>query len=123
MKIIRETAVIVGKSILVTLAVALGFSLGSNLGLPSLLQPLCLIPAAYLFYRLSEGTYPAWWKPISFLAFMSGILFLLEVSFPTLPPGIRGAVVVVLMQPLISIAKRIEQRSGKASDLSAGIAH
>jgi len=78
MRIIRETAVLVGKSVLVTLAVALGFALGSALEIPSPLQPLCFIPAAFLFFRLSEGRFPAWWKPIAFFILYSGLSYILD---------------------------------------------
>jgi hypothetical protein len=66
------------KAAIVTVAVVLGFCLGSARGLPVWLQAVFLIPELLLFCRLSGQRRPPIWKMIGFLGLLS--IFVLLVS-------------------------------------------
>jgi hypothetical protein len=66
------------KAAIVTVAVVLGFCVGSALGLPVWLQAVFLIPAMLLFCRLSGQRRPPIWKMIGFVGLLS--IFVLLVS-------------------------------------------
>lgn len=68
-----------------TLAVALGFFVGSALGLPVWLQTFFLIPAILLFYRLSGDRRPAVWKIVGFAGFLSACGLLLTLGLKHAP--------------------------------------
>lgn len=53
-KIMKEVAVILFKTLLCTLAVALGFSVAGWLGIPTWALPVALFPAMYLIQRFFE---------------------------------------------------------------------
>ncbi|MCX6850858.1 MAG: hypothetical protein NTY98_18245 [Verrucomicrobia bacterium] len=122
MKILRETALIMRNTLLVTVAVILGFTLGSAVGVPIYLQGFCLLPAALLFNRLSDGGPFAWWKVLGFLMVLSCITFVFTVAFPHLPPSYRswGMVVLVMFAPVSSVTKWLERRFGRTAPADAG---
>lgn len=80
----HEIIVLLRNTLLVTLTVALGFTLCSAIGIPRWLQIICLIPAGYLFIRLSGQPVPplrrwgsyalALSAVLSLFAFASGII-------------------------------------------------
>lgn len=121
MTLLRETTLILRNTLLVTVAVILGFTLGSALGVPVWLQGFCLLPAALLFNRLSDGGAFAWGKVLGFLIVLSGIAFVFTVAFPHLPPGYRswGIVVVVMLAPVSSVTRWLERRFGKTPPADA----
>jgi hypothetical protein len=71
MKRLRVIGLLLGKTLLVTAAVALGFAVGEALGFPDWLQGVFLAPAGYLFYRLSGETPPPWWQIVGLLLLVS----------------------------------------------------
>ena len=71
MNLFRAIGLLLGKTLLVTAAVALGFGVGGALGLPGWLQGIFLAPAGHLFYRLSGETPPPWWKILGLLLVVS----------------------------------------------------
>ena len=91
MNTIREILALLGKTLLVTLAVAGGFILGGMIGIPDWLQVVCLIPAGFLFFRLSGDPFPPKrrWVPYavaiagvaSLMSFANGLL---QSHFPSL---------------------------------------
>ena len=70
---------------MVTLAVVLGFTFGALVGVPSWLQGFCLLPAGFLFYRLSGDKFPSWWRVCGFLMLLSGISLVFTVVIPHVP--------------------------------------
>ncbi len=78
MKLLRAAGLMLGKTLVVTVAVVLGFTLGRAFGLPIWLQVMFLAPAGYLFYRLDGDTPPPWWKILGFL----GLTALVSGSVP-----------------------------------------
>ncbi len=122
MSILRETALILRNTVLVTVAVILGFLIGSALGVPAWLQGFCLLPAALLFNRLSGDEPFAWWKVLGFLTVLAGITFVFTVAFPHLPQRYQPVVVVVCMMfaPVSSVTKWLERRFGKPPKTEAG---
>ncbi|MCP5543416.1 MAG: hypothetical protein H7A49_05875 [Akkermansiaceae bacterium] len=82
---IRDLSATIAKATIVTVAVAIGFSAGSALGLPVWLQTVFLIPAMLLFYRLSGQRRPPVWKMIGYAAFLSVFVLLISLSAKYLP--------------------------------------
>ncbi|WP_397381249.1 hypothetical protein [Prosthecobacter sp.] len=121
MKLLRETSLILRNTLFVTVAVILGFTLGSALGVPVYLQGFCLLPAALLFNRLSGGGPFAWWKVLGFLIVLSSITFVFAAAFPHLPPSYRswGIVVFVMLAPVSSVTKWLERRFGRTAPAAA----
>jgi len=122
MKLLRETTLILRNTLFVTVAVILGFILGSAVGVPIYLQGFCLLPAALLFNRLSGGGPFAWWKVLGFLIVLSSITFVFTVAFPHLPPSYRswGIVVFVMLAPVSSVTKWLERRFGRNPSADEG---
>ena len=122
MKLLRETALILRNTLLVTAAVIRGFTLGSAFGVPIYLQGFCLLPAALLFNRLSDGGPFAWWPVLGFLVILSGITFVFTVAFPHLPPSCQSWAVVVLAMfaPVSSVTKWLERRFGRNPSADEG---
>ncbi len=121
MKFLRETALILRNTLFVTVAVILGFTLGSAVGVPIYLQGFCLLPAALLFNRLSDGGPFAWWRVLGFLIVLSSITFVFTVAFPHLPPSYRswGIVVFVMLAPVSSVTKWLERHFARTSPADA----
>ena len=122
MTILRETALLLRNTLLVTVAVILGFTLGSALGVPIYLQGFCLLPAALLFNRLSDGGPFAWWKVLGFLIVLSSITFVFTAAFPHLSPTQQSVAVVVLVMfsPVSLVTKWLERRFGRTAPADAG---
>ena len=115
MHILRETSLILRNTVLVTLAVVLGFTIGGARGIPAWLQGFCLVPAGYLFFRLSGGARPAWWKVFGFLTVLSGITFVFSVVYPHIPLRYQtcGFVLFVMFAPISPLTKWLEHRFAK----------
>lgn len=80
---IREISLIVRNAALVTVAVILGFCVGSALGLPEWLQTFFLLPAVFLYCRLAGERRPSFWKIVGFAAVISGFVLLLHLVSKT----------------------------------------
>jgi hypothetical protein len=115
MKLTQEILLLLRNTLIVTLAVVLGFTIGSILRIPAALQVICLIPAGWLFYRLSgeKAPRPAEWIPsLAALALMlQGALLLV----PLVPSEYQVAAVILLillapMRPLERAIKRLMSR-------------
>lgn len=115
MKLLRETALILRNTLFVTVAVILGFTLGSAVGVPIYLQGFCLLPAALLFNRLSDGGPFAWWRVLGFLIVLSSFLF----ALPHLPPSYRFPGIVLFLMFSPSVTKWLERRFGRTSPADA----
>jgi hypothetical protein len=76
---------IVRNAALVTVAVVLGFCVGSALGLPVWLQGFFLIPAMLQFYSLAGERRPALWKIVGFTAFLAIFVLLVSLGFRHVP--------------------------------------
>jgi energy-coupling factor transporter transmembrane protein EcfT len=85
MNAIRETSIVVRNAALVTVAVVLGFCVGSAFGLPVWLQGVFLIPAMLLFYWLAGERRPAIWKIFGFTGLIAIFVLLVSLSFKYVP--------------------------------------
>jgi hypothetical protein len=93
MTLIREIGSVLFKTVLVTLAVALGFSLGDWLDLPFWLQGVAIIPAGYLFFRLNGEAPPPVRKWLPSLLGLTLLLFLFSFVYPHVPEGWQMAAI------------------------------
>jgi hypothetical protein len=120
--LLREIALTLRNTLFVTVAVILGFTLGSAVGVPIWLQGFCLLPAALLFNRLSDGGPFAWGKVLGFLIVLSGIALVFTVAFPHLSPSDRslGVVVCVMFAPVSSVTRWLERRFGRTPPADEG---
>jgi hypothetical protein len=121
MNAIRQIFLLLRNTLLVMLAVAVGFTIGSAIGIPSWLQMVCLIPAAYLFIRLSGDPVPPIrrWVPYavaitSFVMVMSVTIGLIRTHFPSLlgsswPSLLIFSAIFLPMVPMGSFAAWIER--------------
>lgn len=116
MTLLREITLLLRNTLLVTVAVILGFTLGSALGVPVWLLGFCLLPAALLFNRLSDGGPFAWGKALGFLMVLSGFLW----AMPHVPPSYRfpGVVLFLIFSP--SVTRWLERHFAKAPPADAG---
>lgn len=121
MTIVRETLLILRNTVVVTLAVALGFTIGGAVGLPAWLQGFCLLPAGYLFYRLSGDAHPAWWKVIGFLTVLSAITFVFTIALAYVPERyqIIFLVLFVMFAPIAPVTRWLERRFTKTPPVDA----
>ncbi|NLT70667.1 MAG: hypothetical protein GXX91_08220 [Verrucomicrobiaceae bacterium] len=118
MNAIRLIIVLLRNTVLVTLVVALGFALGEAIGLPTWLQIICLIPAGYLFLRLSGDPIPPMkrWVPHAIaitvvVGAWSTAIFLVRAGFPSFLESSWWPfilILAVLFSPTRSIAAKIE---------------
>ncbi len=81
MNLIRDVSLTVRNAVIVTAAVILGFCVGDALGLPVWLQGTFLLPAIFIFCRLSGMPRPFFGKIIGFAVFCSGFIFLFQFGF------------------------------------------
>jgi hypothetical protein len=109
---IRETSIVVRNAALVTVAVVLGFCVGSALGLPVWLQGVFLIPAILLFYGLAGERRPALWKILGFTALLSVYVLLVSLGFKYVPEQYFWIcfILVALIAPFGPILKWFEGR-------------
>ena len=113
MKLSREIMRLLLNTVLVTAAVVAGFLAGSALGLPVWLQGFFLLPAVWLFFRLSGDAPPPWWKMLGFLALISLYSLAAWLVFPYVPERYHGVVfflVVVVMPSPATLSKAIQRR-------------
>lgn len=121
MKLLQEIGLLFRNTLLVTVAVILGFVIGSALGVPVWLQGFCLLPAALLFHRLSSDAPFAWGPVLGFVVILSGITFIFSVAFPHVPQGFRSLAFfgVVALVPVSRVTRWLERLSGKAPPADA----
>ena len=119
MNTIREISHVVRNSALVTVAVILGFFVGSALGLPVWLQGLFLIPAMILFYALSGEQRPALWKIFGFTGLLSVFVLLVSLSFKYVPERYFWIyVILIALAPFGPILNWFERRFPPKKDKS-----
>jgi hypothetical protein len=118
MNAIRQIIVLLRNTLLVTLAVALGFTLGSAIGIPSWLQIICLIPAGYLFIRLSGDPIPPMRRWVPYAVAITGVVSMMSLAtalvrthFPSLYGSSWLTVLIfsVVFLPMRSFAAFIER--------------
>ena len=118
MKHIRPVMILFRNTLLVTIAVVVGFTLGSVIGVPNWLQILCIIPAGYLFIRLSGDPIPSMrcWVPYAvaitvLLSVLSVANGLVRSQFPSLYGSTWPYIVIfsVVFLPLGWFAAFIER--------------
>lgn len=116
MKLSREIMRLLLNTVLVTAAVVGGFIFGSALGLPVWLQGFCLLPAAWLFFRLSGETPPARWRVLGFFVLVSLYSLAAGLIFPHVPERFHGVVfflLIVLMPTPSTLSRAIQRRWGE----------
>lgn len=102
-----EISSILGKTILVTLAVPLGFLVGGLLGLPSWAQAFGFLPAAWLFCRLSGETVPPVRRWLPFLLGLTFLTFIFHSVFPHIPEFHRDIAFVLFVMFAPSLVRLI----------------
>jgi hypothetical protein len=115
MKLTHEILLLLRNTFLVTLAVVLGFTIGGILHIPASLQVVCLIPAGWLFYRLSGEKAP---RPADWIPLFAAIALILQCGFllvPLVPDEYRVPVVIFLIllapvRPLERLIRRLMSR-------------
>lgn len=88
-QIIHEIGSLIGKTILVTAVVVLGFGLCGLLGLPSWAQGFGLVPAGYVFCRLAGEGIPPVRRWLPFLLSLTLLTFVFSSFFPHVPESYR----------------------------------
>jgi len=118
MNAIRQVILLLRNTLLVTLAVVGGFTLGGAIGIPIWLQIICLIPAGYLFIRLSGDSIPPMrrWVPdavaiTGVVSVMSLANALVRTHFPSLSESSWPTILIfsVVFLPMKSFAAFIER--------------
>jgi hypothetical protein len=118
MSALRQVIILLRDTLLVTLAVAGGFMLGGAIGIPGWLQIVCLIPAGYLYIRLSGDPIPPMrrWVPYAvaitvFVSVMSLANGLVRAYFPSLYESSWPTILIfgVAFLPMRSLASFIER--------------
>ena len=109
---IREISLTVRNAGLVTVAVILGFCVGSALGLPVWLQTFFLLPAVFLFCRLAGERRPSFWKIVGFAAVLSGFVLLFQLGSKYVPERYFWIyyILVALIAPVGPIFHWIDRR-------------
>jgi hypothetical protein len=118
MNAIRQVIVLLGHTILVTLAVAGGFMLGSAIGIPSWLQIVCLVPAGYLFIHLSGEPIPPMRRWVSYMVAIIGLVsvvsfanWIIRNQFPSIHQStwISSLIFGALLFPMRAIASYVQR--------------
>lgn len=101
-----------------TLAVAVGFALGGAIGIPSWLQIICLIPAGYLFTRLSGDPIPPMRRWVPYAVAITGVVSVMSLAtalvrthFPSIYGSSWPTILIfsVVFLPMRSFAAFIER--------------
>ena len=117
MNAIRQIFILLRNTLLVTLAVAVGFTLGGAIGIPNWLQIVCLIPAGYLFIRLSGDPIPPMRRWVPYAVAITGVVSvmflvngLVRTHFPVLHGSSWPTILIysVVLLPMRSFAAFIE---------------
>lgn len=90
--IVYEAAVLVGKTVVVTVVVALGFMLCGWLGLPGWALGFGLIPAGYVFCWLARERFPSPRQWFPFLLGVTLLTYVFSAFFPAVPEFARTSV-------------------------------
>jgi len=117
-KVLIEVMVILGKTVLVTLAVPIGFILGGVLRLPDWAQAFGFLPAAYLFCRLSGEPVPPMRRWLPFLLGLGFLTFVFRSVYHHVPESYRTAAFVIFVLVIPSLLKRIPVPAALARQLS-----
>jgi hypothetical protein len=118
MNTIRQVIILLRNTLLVTLAVAGGFTLGGAIGVSNWLQIVCLIPAGYLFIRLSGEPIPPMSRWVPYAVGITGVVSvaslangLVQTRFPSLSGSSWPTILIfsVAFLPMRSFAAFIER--------------
>ncbi|MFT3992342.1 MAG: hypothetical protein QM680_13135, partial [Luteolibacter sp.] len=118
MNAIRPIIILLRNTVLVTLAVVVGFLVGSAIGLPNWLQVVCILPAGYLFLRLSGDPIPSskHWIPHALaitilVAIMSLVTGLVRTRFPALYESSWTFIMIffIMSMPMRALAALFER--------------
>ena len=90
--LIYEAGALIGKTVVVTLVVALGFMLCGWLGLPRWALGLGLIPAGYVFCWLAGEPFPSLGRWLPILLGVTLLTYAFSTLFPAVPEFGRTAV-------------------------------
>lgn len=112
MNAIREISLTAWYAVLVTVAVVLGFVVGGALGIPIWLQGFFLLPAMFLFARLSGEHRPSLWKLVGFCALVSVFVLLVFLGGKLVPEDYFWAyyILVVAFFPFGPVVRWCERR-------------
>jgi hypothetical protein len=120
MKILRETALLFRNTVLVTSAVLLGIWAASAFSLPLWFWYPCLLPAGYLFLKLSDTQPPIGWKLLGFFSIWPVTYSLyLGLIFPHIPVNCQtvgfGLVLGINLKLIFLSADWLERRFASQS--------
>lgn len=90
--LIYEAGALIGKTIVVTVVVALGFMLCGWLGMPGWALGFGLIPAGYVFCWLAGERFPSPRQWLPFLLGLTLLTYVFSTFFPAVPEFGRTAV-------------------------------
>jgi hypothetical protein len=90
--LIYEAGALIGKTVVVTVVVALGFMLCGWLGLPRWALGLGLIPAGYVFCWLAGEPFPSLGRWLPILLGVTLLTYVFSTFFPAVPEFGRTAV-------------------------------
>jgi len=115
MNSLRSFMVTLSKAAIVTIAVVIGFGVGSELGMPVWLQGFFLIPAMLLFYWLIGQKRPALWKMIGYTSLLSAYVLLASLVAKFFPDiDYWYFLIFILIAPFESILNWFERWSSNA---------
>lgn len=94
-------------TLLVALAVVLGFLAGDAMGMPVWAQGFCLLPAAVLFFHLAGRARPAWWRMLAFFTVMSIFTGVFTYVLPLIPQRYQtlAFVFLIMLSPITPVAR------------------
>lgn len=121
MVIVREITKLLKNTLLVLIAVILGFLVTSAMGLPVWLQGFGLLPAAVLFYYLSGDPVPAWWRMIAFFAGLSVYVYLFTLVMPLVPEMFHPLfyMLLLILMPTAPVRRWLDRRFGREAATNA----
>jgi len=108
--LIYEAGVLIGKTVVVTVVVALGFMLCGWLGLPGWALGLGLIPAGYVFCWLAGERFPSLGRWLPFLLGLTLLTYAFSTFFPAVPEFARTAVFLGVVMLAANTSRRGHSR-------------
>lgn len=129
MNVLRPISRITWHAVLVAAAVILGFAVGGWIGIPVWLQGFFLLPAVFLFCRLSDDPRPSIWKSIGWIALLSVFVLFVSLGAKIVPERYFWAyyILIIVFFPPGPVTRwfercltRKEKRDGKAASSDGG---
>lgn len=114
MKMIKVIGLILGQTFLVTFVLTLTFSLFGLLGLPVWAQGFAIIPAGWVFARLSGERVPPVRHWLPFLLGLTLLMFVFDRWLPQVPVLYKGGVLMAYWMAASKLFKLIPPSADRA---------